>query len=264
MANGYLVEIDNQEREHEAILRLFEIPFISNGFFAALELNPPLSWYLLEIREQHFRDSIASEVDILAGRIEIESGKIDWSHSTRYLVAIEAKLAYFDLEDNQIKSQKSSPQKMYQIQSKIEELIRSGFDKVALLDMIANPPASGQDGRAWLNALYRAFNSIGEMPVLKERLPNSAPAGHWVWSIGSVIGGDEMKRGAGAPIELRKACNNRLFEVDLGTKKLREEIRRKLGEILSRISLKSTFPLVFLDCRICGRIHGIKDACNYA
>jgi hypothetical protein len=63
---------------------------------------------------------------------------------------------------------------------------------------------------------------------------------------------------------LRKACNNRLFEVDLRTKKRREEIRRKLGEILSRISLKSTFPFVFLDCRLCGRIHGIKDACNYA
>lgn len=271
MVDGYLVEIDNQEREHEAIVRLFELPFIYSDFFAAFGLNPSLSWYLLEIREHHFAGSITSEVDILAGQLELESGEVNWPKSTNYLVGIEVKCAYLHPQANQIseefiKSQKSSPQKINQIRSKIDELIKTGFDKVALLDIIANPPASGKDGQAWLNALGIAVTSIEAMlPVLQKRLPDSSPAGHWVWSIGSVPGGDETMRGAGAPIELRKSGNNQLIKEDLATQKRRHEMQGKLQTILSSISLKGPrLPLILLDCRTCGRIHGIKDTCNYA
>lgn len=266
MANGYLVEIDSQEREHEAVLRLFELPFIYSGFFAAFGLHSSLSWYLLEIREHHFTRAITSEIDILAGQIKLDSGRINWLQSTKYLVGIEVKCAYLDPQANQIsdqfiKSKKSSFRKMNQIQSKVEELLKTGFDEVALLDIIANPPASGGDGQAWLNALDIAHRSKEAMlPVLKKRLPDCSPAGHWVWSMGSVIGGDETMRGAGAPIELRKACNNRLLEKDLITQKRRQEIQEKLNTILSGVSA-GVFPLVLLDCRICGKIHGIKDSC---
>jgi hypothetical protein len=266
MANGYLVEIDSQEREHEAILILVENPIHYHYFFAPLGLNLRASWYLLEIREHHFKDAIPGEIDIIAGQLELVSGKIDWSKSTNYLVAIEAKLAYFDQEHNQIKSQKSSPRKIHQIRSKIEELIRLGFDKVVLLDMIANPPASGRDLAAWTNAVDVASDSMGKMaPVLNERLADST-AGHWVWPIGSVIGGNESRRGTGTPIELRTACNNSLIETDWQTRNRREEMRRKLSEILSGVSLKETdqYPLRFLDCRVCGSIHGIKNSCNCA
>jgi hypothetical protein len=93
MANEYLVQIDSQEREHQAILRLFELPFIYSGFFATLGLNPSLSWYLLEIREHHFAGLLTSEIDILAGQGELESGGVNWPKSTNYLVGIEVKCA---------------------------------------------------------------------------------------------------------------------------------------------------------------------------
>lgn len=263
MANGYLVEIDDQKREHEAIRILFEVPFIYIGFFAHFGLNPCQSWYLIEIREHYFTGSINSEVDIIAGRLELESSKINWSQSTKYLVGIEVKCAYLHPQTNQIKSQKSSPKKMSKIRSKIEELVKLGFDKVALLDIIANPPASGHDGQAWFNALGSASTSREVMwPVLQRRLQDNIPAEHWVWSIGSVIGGNETMRGAGAPIKLREAYDNRLFKEDMTIQKQREELQEKLITILSGVSLKITFPLVLLDCRICDKIHRIRDACN--
>jgi len=261
MADGYLVEIDNQEREHEALLRLVENPIYYPYFFAHLGLKPAASWYLLEIREHYFAGAIPSEIDILAGHLEFESGKIDWFKSTNYVIAAEAKLAFFDLLEDRIKSQKSSSQKIQQIRSKIEDLNGLGFDKVVLLDMIANPPASGQDGSAWLVALDRARSSIDKMAVLKGRLSDSTTAGHWVWSIGSVVGGDERMRGAGSPIELKTACANHLIETDRHIQNRRKEVQRKLSEILSGIPLAENelLPLCFVDCRTCGRIHKISN-----
>lgn len=220
------------------------------------------SWYLLEIREHYFAGAIPSEIDILAGHLEFDSGKVDWFKSTNYIIAIEAKLAYLDLLKDQIKSQKSSPQKIHQIRSKIDELNMLGFDKVVLLDMIANPPTLGQDGSAWLIALEGALGSIDKMTVLKERLLDSTTAGHWVWSIGSVIGGDERTRGAGAPIELKTACTNHLIKADQHTQDRKREVQKKLSEILSGISLAETeflLPLYLVDCRQCGVIHKISN-----
>jgi hypothetical protein len=261
MEDGYLVEIDNQKREHEALLRLVENPIYYPYFFAPLGLKPAASWYLLEIREHYFAGLVPSEIDILAGHLEFEAGKIDWFKATNYVIAIEAKLAYLDLLEDRIKSQKSSEQKTHQIRSKMEALNALGFDKVILLDMIANPPALGQDGSAWFVALDRALSSIDKMTVLKERLSDGTTAGHWVWSIGSVIGGDEKMRGAGAPIELKTACTNHLIETDRHTQDRRKEVQRRLSEILSGISLAETelLPLYFIDCRTCGRIHKISN-----
>ena len=48
--------------------------------------------------------------------------------------------------------------------------------------------------------------------ILKARLPEGSPAGQFVWSVGSVVGGDESMRGAGAPQLLRSPALNPAFE----------------------------------------------------
>jgi hypothetical protein len=59
-----------------------------------------------------------------------------------------------------------------------------GFDRVALLDIIANPPVSGIDGQAWFTAFNVADLSMQAfLPDLKSRLPLNSPAGHFVWPI---------------------------------------------------------------------------------
>ncbi len=259
--NNYLVDIP--DREHEAILRLFELPFIYQPFFTALGFNSPLAWYLLEIREHHFTDLLASEVDILGGPLVFtDFGEINWSQSTKYLIAVEVKCAY--RHEDSIKSQKSSPQKMNKIQSKIEELLKAGFDKAVLLDIIANPPASGSDIRAWFNTLDMANTSLKMFHILQDRLSNDLPAGHWVWSWGSVIGGEETDRGAGAPVELRRADQNPFLKGDLKVQTRRREVERKLYEILSKFSMPLSFgySVILIDCRYCGKIHSVKDSCQ--
>jgi hypothetical protein len=262
MKHGYLVYMDNQDREHEAILRLLENPLYHHYFFSSLGLHPTNSWYLLEVREHRFNGAVQSEIDIIGGRLEPVSDKINWLRSTEYLVAVEAKLAYFDEKENKVKSQKSSPQKIRQIQSKIEELSESGFDRVVLLDMIANPPASGENFSAFTNALEGALNSVEKMTVLGTRLSNSTPAGHWVWPIGSVVGGDERMRGAGAPFELKKAGDGHPAGMIAGVKQQRRAIRQELRQLLSGMPSDGLRPLVFIDCRSCGKIHNVHDDCK--
>lgn len=269
MQKGYLVDIP--EREQEAIKRLLELPFISEGFFGSLGLSPPFFWCLLKIRKDRFVASLSGDVDILAGRlIGADSGGIKWPPLTDYLVGIEAKCAYLYLKANEIsadtiKSRKSSPQKVRRIRLQVEGLLQMGFNKVALLDIIANPPASGIDGQAWLIASNIAMTSMEEMlPVLKDRLPMRSPSGHWVWSIGSVIGGNETVRGTGAPICLRIADKNPFLQADSGTQSRRQKMESTLDLVFSKFPSPRSFPVIFIDCKFCGKIHMMEDACNSA
>lgn len=194
-----------------------------------------------------------------------EAGGIKWPPLTDYLIGIEAKCAYLDpnaneIKEDTIKSKKSSKGKVYGIQKQVEKLLSFGFDKVALLDMIANPPASGIDGQAWITALSLATSSKDAMSrILSQRLPNNSLAGHWVWSIGSIIGGDETKRGAGAPIELQKASDNNL---NTDGKTNREKMEIALNKIFEKLSPLYNFPVIFVDCRTCRTIHRLEDICN--
>lgn len=154
-------------------------------------------------------------------------------------------------------------EKIYGIQKQVEKLLSFGFDKVALLDMIANPPASGIDGQAWITALSTATSSKDAMSrILKQRLPEDSPSGHWVWPIGSVIGGDETRRGAGAPSELQKASENKFLRVDTAVKAHREKMKIALNKIFGKISPPYNFPVIFVDCRTCRTIHRLGDTCN--
>ncbi len=296
----YLVEIP--EKEHEAIRRLLELMPISGGLFESLGLDPLFSWYLIEVRTDFHLGMLPTDVDILAGRLNwkdtgafqssleeeikcnpnthpsininiaalklAESGGIKWPPLTDYLIGIEAKCAYLNpdadkITEDAIKSKKSSKEKVYGIQKQVEKLLSFGFDKVALLDMIANPPASGIDGQAWITASSISTSSKDAMSrILKQRLPEDSLAGHWVWSIGSIIGGDETKRGAGAPIELQKASENKFLQAGEEVDSNRKKMEIALNKIFGKLSPPYNFPVIFVDCRTCRTIHRLGDICN--
>lgn len=185
----YLVDIP--EKESEAIKRLLKLlPITTSGLFESFGLNPLFSWYLVEVRTDLHLGLPPTDIDILAGHFNCrdpkafqsvlaeevksnpnthpsqhryiaylklaESGGINWPPLTNYSIGIEAKCAYFDTELDNIKSKKSSREKVYKIREQVEKLLLFGFDKVALLDMIANPPASGINGWAWVEAANTA------------------------------------------------------------------------------------------------------------
>ena len=296
----YLVDIPG--KESDAIKRLLKLLPITGGLFKSLGLDSLFSWYLIEVRTDLHLGLLPTDIDILAGRLSwsdpgafrsilaeeiknepnapqsvhrtltalklAESGGIKWPPLTDSLIGIEAKCAYLDLNANEIKedtikSKKSSKEKVYGIQKQVEKLLSFGFDKAALLDMIANPPASGIDGQAWITALSIATSSKDAMSlILRQRLPNNSTAGHWVWSIGSIIGGDETRRGAGAPIELQKASENKFLYVNTDVKTNREKMEIALNNIFGNISPPYNFPAIFVDCRTCRTIHRLGDTCN--
>lgn len=292
MSGEHIIDLPGEKREREAIRRLLQVPYLPDRVFVPLGLGGCFSWYLLNIKMERLTSTMHGDVDILAGRLNwsdpkafesltleeaknnpeshpswhsdlaalklAESGGIKWPPSTDYLVGIEAKCAFFDDKTDVVKSQKSSFRKIH---IQIEKLLKMGFNKVALLDIIANPPQYSEiSGQAWLLALNQALMSIEKMTVLKGRIPESSPAGHWVWSVGSVEGGDETKRGAGAPICLRNANPNVLLQTDLQTQLRRREMERKLHSIFSKFSYPARFPIIFIDCKTCGYIHLINDA----
>lgn len=296
----YLVDIPG--KESEAIKRLLKLLPITGGLFKSLGLDSLFSWYLIEVRTDLHLGLLPTDIDILAGRLSwsdpgafrsilaeeiksepnapqsvhltlaslklAESGGIKWPPLTDYLIGIEAKCAYLDpnaneIKEDTIKSKKSSKEKVYGIQKQVEKLLSFGFDKVALLDMIANPPASGIDGQAWITALSIATSSKDAMSlILGQRLPNNSTAGHWVWSIGSIIGGDETRRGAGAPVELQKAAENKFLYVNTDVKTNRGKMEIALNKIFGKLSPPYNFPVIFVDCRTCRTIHRLGDTCN--
>ena len=276
---SYLVDISPEQREAEACCRLLRLPFIYGGIFEPLGLHPCLSWYVLRILEHRLVESFHGEIDILAGRLnwndpqEFEalvaeyrrdnpnwhpsrhyelaalefasSGAIKWPPSLDYLVAVEAKLAYYDPETDKVKSQKSSPKELKKIQAKIRNLVKMGFNRVALLDLIANPPSPGADMQAWLAASGVAWDSERQMlPILKGRLPRKSPSGHFVLSIASVAGGNETRRGAGYPAELQRAIENPYLHYP-HIQRCRIEMERNLHLLLESSPLPRSFPAIF-------------------
>jgi hypothetical protein len=213
---------------------------------------------LLSDEKKNNPESHPSWQHYLAALRLAELGGIKWPPSTDYLIGIEAKCAHLHLTRGKdiIKSSKSSPQKIHKIQSQIENLLEMGFNKVALLDIIANPPAYSQlDGQAWPIALNRAIMSKEKFePILKKRLQANSPAGHYVWSVGSVQGGDESMRGAGAPIQLKMAQENPLLQGNSETQSLRREMENRLSTVFSNFPQPRRFPVVFFNCATCRTI----------
>lgn len=203
-----------------------------------------------------------------AAAVVAEAGGLRWPPSTEYLVGIEVKCSRLNQDVNpytdpigepDMKSTKSSRQKKKRIRLEIMKLIRLGCDKVALLDLIANPPATGININAWLNASVATEKTEKAMArVLGERLPPDSIAGHWVYSIGAVAGGDETIRGTGLPRLYREAQESKSTH-NSTTENLREELTQGVTRILGGLPQPASLPALFLNCRLCRRIHAAMD-----
>lgn len=199
--------------------------------------------------------------DLLAGE-----GELIWPPQPGYLAGIEVKCSRLTIDVNPLttpisiddmKSTKASPQKTRKIRLEIEKLMSLGCDRVALLDLIANPPADGLNMEAWHNASVIALKTESAMAeVLFNRLPPDCTAGHWVYSVGAVAGGDETVRGSGLPQQYREAQPTVGFSIGDAQ---RTELNGAIAEILSRVSPPYFLPAVYMNCRVCKRIHHARS-----
>ena len=184
-------------------------------------------------------------------------------------MGFEVKCAYFNDDDgcNEIKSFKDYSQKKdkkNEIYLKINELIKTGFNKVVLLDIIANPKSSGNGLESWIHAGCVAGNSIDEIKeALAKRIPADSIAGHLVYSEGPVCGGDTTLRNAPKINLIKHAYGNNSFTADNKiNKKIFEILKEREKKLLKDESLKPQFPFVLIDCRLCGEIHGLDECLN--
>ena len=279
LAGQYLVEIDGQNREDETLRRFCHQPFMLDDLLAVLEIPAGFYWVLLGVQHEELVASRAGDVDLIAGRMSVEnhealqvlrekhertnprwpalqhahfaalelaaSGGLKWPPPLDYVVAVEAKCSYFDFNTSRVMSQKSSSSKVRNMRTQIGELLEIlPFNRIALLDFIVNPPATGQDGQAWLSAAATALDSLHDMtPALQNRLPADSPAGQFVMSWGAVAGGTEYWRGTGGPLLLRPAIENpRLIEPEVQAR--RHELEGNLRRLLVQRQKPSWFPAI--------------------
>lgn len=279
MRMGYLIDEDSQNREYQAVRKFLKTP-IAREFFSNLGISP-LSWFLLEVEQGDLLEDFAGDVDILAGNLAWENpaefdalvlknkkehpglcsneigylsaqqlaqiGGVKWPPSFDYLVAIEAKCAYFEPKDNEVKAQKSSLSKQLHIQRQVQKLLQMGFDKVVLLDFIINPPVSGNGIDAWLQAVSVAIQTEKKMSrVLQNRLPGEFSAGHFVLSLGAVAGGDEVDRGSASPKALKPPVQNALLQEETVSNN-RKEVEGNLKLLLESKAKPIAFPYILED-----------------
>lgn len=295
----YLVE--DPEREREAVWRLLDLTPIADRLFNPLGLSPGFSWFITELQYRRIADARSGDVDILGGRLEwtnpaefealfneerrsklgwhptnvaflaalrmANQGGIKWPPSTAWLVAIEAKCAYLSpdadsISEKGLKSTKASPRKVARMRKQVNALLRFGFNRVALLDVIGNPPVTGLNGQAWLTAACLAADSRRAMSrILKMRLSPDSPSGHYVWSIGAVAGGHEGMRGSDSLEEVRSARDNPSLS-EMETAAQRSMMEEHLTTILAELPKPQNLRVIFTDCRRCGAIHSIDTKCS--
>jgi hypothetical protein len=204
--------------------------------------------------------------DNLVADLLAEEGEVIWPPAPDYLVGIEVKSSRLDrivnplaapISVDDMKSTKASPKKKRKIRLEIDKLLRLGCDRVGLLDLIANPPADGINMRAWHNASITSEKTETAMAaVLADRLPVDSVAGHWVYSVGAVAGADETVRGTGLPQQYKEA---RLNTISSEPDSLRRQLNEGITNLLSTIARPYSLPALFLNCRLCKRIHHALD-----
>ncbi len=295
---SYLVE--DPSRERSAVRILIELPFMAESVVGQLGLEAGFSWFLLDINKNRLHKDGCGDVDILAGRLEwndpeefrtllhkermdkagwhpsqiafitaitlASRGGLKWPPPTNWLVGIEAKCGYLDPEANSVSSENFKSMKAGKVQhirAQVQDLVGLGFERVALLDVVANPPVSGHDGQAWFDAADLAEQSRrASSRLIENRLASDSPAGHYVWSIGAVAGGHEGHRGAGRPVELKAAHENLLLSKDPSIKRRRAELEENLRKIFERLPKPLNLRVIYEDCGSCGRIHLFDSPCK--
>jgi hypothetical protein len=285
----YIVEVDSQRRESEAIRHIVS-SFHKDWLLRALGFDD-LTWVIVEAQKPKLTPGIVGDVDILAGNLDFkdwsvyrnalaeieakyphypqvtktqfagktvsEAGGLKWPPEPVFVAGIEVKCAYFT--DN-LRASKSSEEKIEGIRKQIAWLDRMGLDERALLDVIGNEPAYEESG-GFLGALERANRSLqAATPILNCRLAEHSTAGHFVWAVGSVGGGDEGMRGAGGLLLLRQPQRNPLLEAkDPRALEHRSALLSNIPKLLVHLPAPFYFPVVFLDCLECEKIHYFDD-----
>jgi hypothetical protein len=250
----YLVE--DRVREHRAMRMLFA-DGRGERLFAWLGLNEAC-WFVLRLQMRRLDPSFEGDIDLLGGKLELAEGSIKWPPSIDYLVAVEAKCARASHLNNPedpeksvtLKSTKESPRKEKQMRRSIDQLSEMGFDRVALLDLIANSPAGG-----WFNALAHAWRSTEAMdPALRRHKPSECFVGHIVLSKGAVEGVLEDMGGAISLRMRRAALENPRLNTPEGLAR-RNEIESNLLKVLADLPPPKYLFAIFDDCPKCGRVH---------
>jgi hypothetical protein len=291
--HSYIIEADRNVRERHSVRQLFRISLCQEKIFGALEV-PFFSWWVLDFDTQWFGRK-PGDIDILGGplawrdlgaltpirerlhtqypnlpgpflnqeafRIMAQQDQIEWPPTTDHLGGAEVKCAFF--KDLQPYSAKHTDEDRESIRDQVEGLLLMGVDRVLLVDVIANEPASGHDGAAWMQALTLADASLTAMGgVLNARLPKESPAGHLALPIGAVVGGDEAIRGA-LPYQLLRdtRANPHRHGDDTSAQQHRRKLANKIDAFLSRQTRPRTYPAVFVCCKICQpeRVHALDD-----
>jgi hypothetical protein len=283
------------KREQQATRILAEdLRWLADPLFHSMGISTRFMWIFLRLKHSRVHAARAGDVDLLAGplewyepkefrsRCEIERGArpgahpdqvellvaltlaneggLVWPPSMRHLVAIEAKCAYLSIYENELsesklKSTKTSPAKLRKARRQLDELLEMGFDRVALLDILASPPVSGEGIHAWHGAAHISSYSRTLMsPYLNNRFSSRSPLGHWLWSVGAVLGKPERCAGTAQLLELRTASHNPFLETPQG-KANRAALDSALREELRAQPAPRNLQVVFDDCPDCGRIH---------
>ncbi|MGO9272419.1 MAG: hypothetical protein ACLQOO_19685 [Terriglobia bacterium] len=258
---------------------------------------------MLEVQKSRLLPSTIGEIDVLAGRLEwndlsefertlaavkeevkgkghpsntwflaalrlANAGGLRWPPPTDWLVAIEAKCAYLSpqadsISREHVKSTKASAQNVAHLRRQVYGLLEMGFNRVALLDVIASPPASGQSGGAWVTAAGIADETRRAMlHDLDKRLPAASPAGHCVYSIGAVAGGDEASRAAVSADWRRPALDNPLLVSDPVVRGHRKLVEENLVKIFDALPKPPNLRAVYCDCLDCRQVHPEGKPCS--
>jgi hypothetical protein len=258
----YIVDVDSLDREKEATRHFLSNPMFRSDLLGSMELGNGC-WVMMEAQKPHLVAGLVGDVDILAGNLELKnrgrpSDGIVWPPVSTRIVGVEVKCGYFSQDDGP-QSEKDSPKKIKKLRGRIDLLLEMGFDKVGLLDIIANEPTEGVG--AFISAAGRAIESLRAFrPLIEARLPEVTPAAQFCWPIGSVFGGDEAKRGGGGLKILRPGVENPLIESrDAAALRNRASVIESVASMLAALPLPTYWPVLFIDCADCQRVHLLSD-----
>lgn len=279
----YLIE--SKECEHEILGRFHEFIDNISNFLVSLNISPLYSWYLIEIQMNKLIPSFKGDVDILAGRLEpadpknfeilldkinkeypevhptrnfrlaavtsVLNGGLKWIPSLDYLIGIEVKCCYLPstatkIEEDEIKSTKSSSQAIRHINQQIERLQKMGFNKVGLFEFIANPPADGVGSQPWFRASGIAGSSLRAMEnIFGKRCPENSSVGHGACSISGIAGRVESGSGASSDIIFQQAEENP-YILNNEIKANRQEMEENLARIFEAFPCPQVIPAIFV------------------
>jgi hypothetical protein len=258
----YIVEVEDQDREREATRHLLSHLAFRLDLLRYLSLGRG-SWVIMEAQKSHLVPGLFGDIDILAGNLDLKDPTdipegLKWPPVSTRVVGVEVKCAYFSQSEGP-QSEKDSPKKVKKLRGRIELLLEMGLNQVGLLDVIANEPTEGVS--AFVSAMGRAKDSLRAFqPLIEARLPSYTPAAQYCWAVGSVIGGDERIRGGGGLKVVRPGLENPLLAAgDEAVVRSRETLIKNVAKMLSAIPPPIYWPLFFIDCMECGRLHFLND-----